>query len=36
VKVSPLCNIIFDELNIYHFMIRYRRTSMRRLISTLS
>ena len=36
VKVSPLYNILFDELNVYHFMIRYRRMSMRRLISTLS
>ena len=35
VKVKSLYTVLFDELNDYHLMIRYRRTSMRRSISTL-
>jgi len=35
VKVTPIYTILFDELNVHPFMIRYHKMSMRRLISTL-
>lgn len=35
VKVTPIYTILFDELNVHPFMIRYHKMSMRQLISTL-
>ena len=35
VKVRPSYSVLFDEPNNYHFMTRYRRTSMRQSTSML-